>query len=75
MVHPSRGPDLTKPDSMYQVHALLGSAQPGGTLLAWSLSVPSLAAEPPSVLSRKRPAAPALHEGLGKGASVGGYGL
>lgn len=56
---------------IHRVHTLLGSAQPGRTSSARSLSVPSAAAELPAVLSRKRPTAPAWHEGLGEGASVG----
>lgn len=74
-----RGPSLALiPRSLtqsYQVHTLLGSAQPGRTLRTWSLNVPSAAAERPSAPSRRSPTVPALHGGLGEGAPVGDRGM
>lgn len=74
-----RGPSLALiPGSLtqsYQVHTLLGSAQPGRTLRAWSLNVPSAASERPSAPSRRSPTVPALHGGLGEGAPVGDRGM
>ena len=60
---------------IHQVHTFLGSAQPGRTSWAWSLNTPSAASELPSARSRRSPSAPALHGGLGEGASVGDGGL
>lgn len=59
---------------IHQVHTLLASAQSGGTA-AGSPSVPAAAAELPQALSRRSPTAPALHGGLGEGASAGDQGL
>lgn len=52
---PLPSPDPRQPDSRIQVHTLLGSAQPGRTLRAWSLNVPSAASERPSAPSRRSP--------------------
>lgn len=58
-----RGPSLALiPSSLtqsYQVHTLLGSAQPGRTLRAWSLNVPSAASERPSAPEPQKATVPA----------------